>query len=169
MTFSLPDDLASSFTGRVPARDRSRYVADAIADKLAEREKRLIQACEIANQDPEVREIEREFDALSDAMSEPWEHAAGKMPRRGEIWWARLDPTVGSEINKTRPCVVISNNVVNEHRRTVVIVPLSSSPRSAPPLMVSVQCSGQARRGGDRSGARRGQGTAGAPDRKSFG
>jgi hypothetical protein len=76
MTFTLPDELAISFTRRVPARDRSRYVADAIAEKLAEREKRLILACEIANQDPEVREIEREFDALADAMPEPWENAA---------------------------------------------------------------------------------------------
>ena len=67
----------------------------------------------------------------------------GKMPRRGEIWWVKLDPTVGSEINKTRPCVVISNSVINEHRRTVVVIPLSSSPRSAPPLMVSVTCSGK--------------------------
>jgi mRNA interferase MazF len=65
------------------------------------------------------------------------------MPRRGEIWRARLDPTVGSEINKTRPCVVISNSIVNEHRRTVVVVPLSSSRRAAPPVMVSVTCSGQ--------------------------
>lgn len=64
----------------------------------------------------------------------------GKMPRRGEIWWANLDPTVGAEI---RPCVVISNSVVNQHRRTVVIVPISSSPQPAPPLMVSLQCSGQ--------------------------
>jgi metal-responsive CopG/Arc/MetJ family transcriptional regulator len=76
MTFSLPEDLASSFTRRVPARDRSRYVADALADKLAEREKRLIQACEIANHDSQVREIELDFDALSDAMPEPWEDAA---------------------------------------------------------------------------------------------
>lgn len=65
------------------------------------------------------------------------------MPRRGEIWWANLDPTVGSEINKTRPCLVISNSVVNQHRRTVVIVPLSSSPRAAPPVTVGVTCSGQ--------------------------
>jgi mRNA interferase MazF len=64
-------------------------------------------------------------------------------PRRGEIWSATLDPTVGSEIKKTRPCVVISNSVVNQHRRTVVIVPLSSSPQAAPPLMVSVRCLGQ--------------------------
>jgi hypothetical protein len=76
MTFSLPEDLASSFTRRVPARDRSRYVADALADKLSEREKRLIQACEIANRDSQVREIELEIDALTDAMSEPWEDAS---------------------------------------------------------------------------------------------
>ena len=76
MTFSLPEDLASSFTRRVPARDRSRYVAEALADKLSEREKRLIQACEIANRDSQVREIELEFDALTDAMPEPWEDGA---------------------------------------------------------------------------------------------
>ena len=78
MTFSLPESLASSFARRVPARDRSRYVADAIAQKLAERENRLIQACEIANQDPHVRQIEEEFDSLSDAMPEPWEDAAAR-------------------------------------------------------------------------------------------
>jgi hypothetical protein len=78
LTFTLPEDLASSFTRRVPARDRSRYVAEAIADKLAAREKLLILACEVANQDSEVREIEREFDALTDAMPEPWENAPAR-------------------------------------------------------------------------------------------
>jgi mRNA interferase MazF len=67
----------------------------------------------------------------------------GKMPQRGEIWWTALDPSVGAEIKKTRPCVVISNTVVNQHRRTVVVVPLTSSPRAAPPVLVSVTCSGQ--------------------------
>jgi mRNA interferase MazF len=67
----------------------------------------------------------------------------GKTPRRGDIWWANLDPTAGSEISKTRPCVVISNRTVNDHRRTVVIVPLSSASRAAPPVMVSVTCSGR--------------------------
>jgi hypothetical protein len=78
MTFTLPDELATSFTRRVPARDRSRYVADAIAEKLAEREKRLILACEIANQGPELREVEREFDALTDAMPDQWEDAPAR-------------------------------------------------------------------------------------------
>jgi hypothetical protein len=75
MTFTLPEDLAGRFLRRVPARERSRYVADALADKLAEREKRLIRACKIANQDPKVREIEREFDALTDEIAEPWDDA----------------------------------------------------------------------------------------------
>jgi mRNA interferase MazF len=67
----------------------------------------------------------------------------GKTPQRGEIWWTALDPSVGAEINKTRPCVVVSSSVVNQHRRTVVVVPLTSSPRAAPPVLVSVTCSGQ--------------------------
>jgi mRNA interferase MazF len=65
------------------------------------------------------------------------------MPRRGEIWWARLDSTVGSEISKTRPCVVVSNSLINQHRRTVVVVPLSSAPQAAPPILVPVECAGR--------------------------
>ncbi len=78
MTFSIPDSIATSFARRVPARNRSRYVAEAIAEKLAEREKRLIAACEIANNDTTVREIELEFDSLVDDMPEPWEDAAAR-------------------------------------------------------------------------------------------
>jgi len=46
---------------------------------------------------------------------------------RGEVFWARLDPTVGSEIQKTRPVVVLSINPLNRARKTVVVVPLSTS------------------------------------------
>jgi len=63
--------------------------------------------------------------------------------RRGEVWWVRLDPTLGSEIKKTRPCLVMGTNVLNERRRTVVIVPLSSAPKAAPPLLVPVMCAGR--------------------------
>jgi len=45
------------------------------ADKLAQREERLIRACEIANQYPELRKVEREFDALADEIPETWEDA----------------------------------------------------------------------------------------------
>jgi len=78
MTFTLPEDLASRFVRRVPARDRSRYIADALTEKLAQREKHLIRACEIVNQDREVKEIEREFDALTDEISEPWENGSAR-------------------------------------------------------------------------------------------
>ncbi len=61
-------------------------------------------------------------------------------PRRGEIWWVNLDPTRGSEIKKTRPCVVLGTNVLNERRRTVVVIPLSAAPQAAAPLLVPVTC-----------------------------
>ena len=64
-------------------------------------------------------------------------------PRRGEIWWVNLDPTRGSEIKKTRPCVVVGNNILNERRRSVVIIPLSTGPEAAPPLLVPVACGGK--------------------------
>lgn len=64
-------------------------------------------------------------------------------PRRGDVWWVALDPTLGSEIRKTRPCVVMGTNVLNERRLTVVIVPLSSGSQAAPPLLVPVVCAGR--------------------------
>jgi mRNA interferase MazF len=53
-------------------------------------------------------------------------------PRRGEIWLAALDPTLGSEIQKTRPCVVVSPPEMNEHLRTVVVAPMTTGSRPAP-------------------------------------
>ena len=64
-------------------------------------------------------------------------------PRRGEIWGVRLDPTTGSEIKKTRPCLLMGTNVLNERRRTVVVIPLTSLPDAAPPLIVPVTCGGK--------------------------
>jgi hypothetical protein len=72
LTFSLPEPLANQFLRRVGSRDRSRFVSEALAARLAERDLELIRACEIANADPEVAEIEREFDGLRDEMTEPW-------------------------------------------------------------------------------------------------
>ena len=65
------------------------------------------------------------------------------MPRRGEVWWVRLDPTRGSEIAKTRPCLILSTNIVNERRRTVVVIPLSSALQPSPPLLIPVSCAGR--------------------------
>jgi len=59
---------------------------------------------------------------------------------RGEIWWVNLDPTQGSEIEKTRPCLVLSHDTLNRLRRTVVVVPLSSAAKPHPPISVPVTC-----------------------------
>ena len=51
---------------------------------------------------------------------------------RGEIWLVNLDPTIGSEIKKARPCVVISPAELNDHLRTVIVAPMTSKGFAAP-------------------------------------
>lgn len=48
-------------------------------------------------------------------------------PKRGEVWWVSLDPTVGTEIKKTRPAIVVSNDVSNRYLDRVQVVPLTST------------------------------------------
>ena len=52
--------------------------------------------------------------------------------KQHEIILVNLTPTIGSEIQKTRPCVVISPNEMNKHLRTVVIAPMTTSSKSYP-------------------------------------
>ena len=52
--------------------------------------------------------------------------------KRGEIWLVSLDPTVGSEIKKSRPCVIVSPPELNEHLRTVIVAPMTSKGFVAP-------------------------------------
>ena len=54
------------------------------------------------------------------------------MVKRGEIWLVNLDRTVGSEIQKTRPCVVISPAELHDHLRTVIVAPMTSKGFAAP-------------------------------------
>ena len=53
-------------------------------------------------------------------------------PLRDEIWLVSLDPTQGSEIRKTRPCLVISPDEMNRHLRTVLIAPMTTVERPYP-------------------------------------
>jgi len=52
--------------------------------------------------------------------------------RRGEVFLVDLDPTRGSEIRKTRPCVVVSPDELNAHLRTAIVAPLTSASRPYP-------------------------------------
>ena len=63
---------------------------------------------------------------------------------RGDIWWVALDPSQGSEIKKTRPCVVLTHDTLNRLRKTVVVVPLSTAAKPHPPITVPVTCQGRA-------------------------
>ena len=51
---------------------------------------------------------------------------------RGDIWLVNLDPTVDSEIRKTRPCVIVSPAEMHDHLRTVLVAPMTTASREAP-------------------------------------
>jgi mRNA interferase MazF len=59
---------------------------------------------------------------------------------RGDIYWVDLNPTKGSEINKLRPCVLVGATPINQARRTVVVVPLSTAAVARPPITIPVTC-----------------------------
>jgi mRNA interferase MazF len=51
---------------------------------------------------------------------------------RGDVYLVRLDPTLGTEIKKTRPCVIVSPDELNDHLRTVIIAPMTTGGRACP-------------------------------------
>lgn len=63
--------------------------------------------------------------------------------RRGSVHWVGLDPVRGFELAKTRPCVVLSATDLNALRKTIVIVPLTTTPQPARwPLLIEVPSAG---------------------------
>ena len=75
MTFSLPEPLAVQLLKSVSPRDRSRYVAEALMAKLQIQDEELARACDLANQNEDILSIEREFEAISSDIAEPWNNA----------------------------------------------------------------------------------------------
>lgn len=68
----------------------------------------------------------------------------GVVVRRFDVYLVNLDPTVGSEIQKTRPCVVISPDEMNRYIRTVIVAPMTTKGRSYP---TRVECKFQGKAG----------------------
>lgn len=62
---------------------------------------------------------------------------------RYEVHWVDLNPTKGSEINKTRPCVIISPDELNKHLKTVIVAPLTSKVREYYPFRLKVEIGGK--------------------------
>ena len=54
------------------------------------------------------------------------------MVTRGEVWLVNLDPTIGSEIRKSRPCVIVSPPEMHDHLRTLIVAPMTTGARPAP-------------------------------------
>ncbi len=67
-------------------------------------------------------------------------------PRRGEVWWVAFDPSVGGEIQKTRPAVIISNNAANTVLNRVIAVPLTSQIAKVYPGEALVTLNGEPRK-----------------------
>lgn len=64
--------------------------------------------------------------------------------KRFEVYLVNLNPTIGSEIKKTRPCLVISPDVLNQHIQTVIIAPMTTKGR---PYPTRVTCKFQGKQG----------------------
>lgn len=67
-----------------------------------------------------MRPVSRELGQPADAVA------------RGDVWLANLDPTIGSEIQKTRPCAIVSPPEMHDHLRTVTVAPMTTGSRPAP-------------------------------------
>jgi mRNA interferase MazF len=65
-------------------------------------------------------------------------------PRRGDVFLVSLEPTVGSEIRKTRPCLIVSPDELNQHLRTVIVAPMTTGGH---PYPFRVACRFQGRHG----------------------
>lgn len=68
--------------------------------------------------------------------------AVARVPSRGEVYLVELDPTRGSEIRTTRPCVVVSPDELNHHLRTVIVAPMTTGGHVYP-FRVTTQFAGK--------------------------
>ena len=66
--------------------------------------------------------------------------------RRGEVWWVNFDPSIGAEIQKKRPAVIVSNDSSNEHLERLQVVPLTTKIDRLYPGEAYVMLKGQKRK-----------------------
>jgi mRNA interferase MazF len=64
-------------------------------------------------------------------------------PKRGEIYWVNLDSTISSETKKTRPALVVSNDIGNETSTIIIVAPITSKIKNIYPFEVKVSVDGK--------------------------
>ena len=69
-----------------------------------------------------------------------------RSPQRGDVWWVAFDPAIGGEIKKTRPAVVVSNNIANRELNRVQVVPLTTKVGRLYPSEAYVTFNGEQRK-----------------------
>jgi mRNA interferase MazF len=67
-------------------------------------------------------------------------------PRRGEVWWVSFDPSIGGEIQKTRPAIVLSNDAANTALNRVIVVPITSQVARVYPGEALITLNGEQRK-----------------------